>query len=240
MNILEVSGLTKLFGQLAAVNNLSFEVAKGEIFGIAGPNGAGKSTVFNVLTGLYQGSGKVFFDNVNISGLRPNQICRKGMTRTFQIPEVFYSMTVLVNVMVGAHFGNLHGYNEDEVIKETINLVGLQGKENTAAENLNLYDKKLTMLAAALATKPKLLLLDEPCAGLSPTETRDFMNLVNKLNQEQGITIIIIEHHMKVLTELSQRLMIMHNGEKICIGSPEEVSNDERVIELYLGVKKHA
>jgi branched-chain amino acid transport system ATP-binding protein len=210
-------------------------VEKGEIFGIAGPNGAGKTTLFNVITGFYRGSGVIIFDNVNITGLRPHQVCRKGIARTFQIPQLFVTLPVVDNVKVGAHFGVQGGHDERAIINETINLVGLQGKENVIAANLNLFDKKLTMLASALATKPKLLLLDEPIGGLSPTEVKQSVALVHKINQELGLTVIVIEHLMKVLTKISRRLMILHNGEKICLGPPQEVTNDKRVIEVYLG-----
>jgi branched-chain amino acid transport system ATP-binding protein len=235
MIILQVNNLTQRFGQLAAVKDLSFEVEKGEIFGIAGPNGAGKTTLFNVLTGFYRGSGDVIFDGRSIMGLRPHQICHRGIARTFQIPELFLTLPIVDNVRVGAHFGGRGGRDERERINEAISFVGLQGKENVIAANLNLFDKKLTLLAGTLATRPKLLLLDEPISGLSPTETREYMTLIRRTQKELGLTIIVIEHLMKVLTEISQRLMILHNGEKICIGPPKEVTKDKRVIEIYLG-----
>lgn len=235
MSILQVNKVTQCFGELAAVNNLSFEVEDGEIFGIAGPNGAGKSTLFDVITGFYRGSGDIIFDGSNIIGLRPHQVCHRGIARTFQIPELFLTLPVFDNVRVGAHFGVRGAHDERERINEAINFVGLQGKENIIAANLNLFDKKLTLLAVALATKPKLLLLDEPIGGLSPTELRESVNLIRRINKELGLTIIVIEHLMKVLTEISQRLMIIHNGEKICISSPQEVVKDRRVIEVYLG-----
>lgn len=238
--ILRCEGVTQRFGQLAAVNDLSFEVEKGEILGIAGPNGAGKTTLFNVITGIYRGLGNIYLDGARISGLRPHQICHKGVARTFQIPQLFLTLPLVQNVRVGAHFGNPRGHDEKQNIKEVIRFVGLEGRENVLAGSLNLLDKKLTMAAAALATKPKLLLLDEPIGGLSPTETKDFMALVRKINQELGLAIIIIEHLMKALTALSGRLMIMHNGEKICLGPPQEVTADKKVIEIYLGSKYHA
>ena len=235
MKILQVNKVSQRFGELAAVNDLSFDVEKGEIFGIAGPNGAGKTTLFNVITGFYQGSGDIIFDNVNIKGLRPHQICHKGIARIFQIPQLFLTLPVVENVRVGAHFGVVGTHDEKESINEAINLVELKGKENVIAANLNLFDKKRTMIAAALATKPKLLLLDEPIGGLSPIEVSQTITLFQKINKELGLTIIVIEHLMKVLTEISQRLMIIHNGEKICIGPPQEVTKDKRVIEVYLG-----
>ena len=235
MKILQVNKVSQRFGELAAVKDLSFDVEKGEIFGIAGPNGAGKSTLFNVITGFYRGSGDIIFDGRSIRGLRPHQVCRRGIARTFQIPQLFLTLPVVENVKVGAHFGVAGAHDEKESINEAINFVELKGKENVIAANLNLFDKKRTMLAAALAAKPKLLLLDEPIGGLSPIEVSQTITLFQKINKELGLTILIIEHLMKVLTEVSQRLMILHNGDKICIGPPQEVTKDKRVIEVYLG-----
>lgn len=242
MKILKVDKVTQRFGALAAVKDLSFELEEGEILGIAGPNGAGKSTLFNSITGFYRYSGDIYFNNEKITGLKPHQICHKGIARTFQIPELFLTLPLHDNLKVGAHFGvkTRGAEEEEEIIKGVIDLLELGGREDTVAANLNLFDKKLTMVAAALVTKPKLLLVDEPTAGLSPTETREFIDLFKKINKELGLSIIIIEHLMKVITELSQRLLIMENGAKITIGSPEEVTKDEKVIEIYLGRGKHA
>jgi len=236
--ILEVRQVTKRFGQLAAVNNLSFEVEEGEVFGIAGPNGAGKTTLFNLISGLYSGEGEIIFEGQRINGLRPYQICRKGLVRTFQIPTVFSTMSVYDNVRVGAHFGSDYRDDEDSIIRNVLDLVGLKGKESVEAKHLSLFDKKLTMLAATLATHPRLLMLDEPIAGLSPLEIQQSVALFKKINKELGITLIVIEHLMNVLMEISHRLMILHNGEKISIGSPEEVAKDKRVIEVYLGAER--
>ncbi len=240
MNILEIRNVTKTFGGLAAVNGLSFEIEKGEIFGIAGPNGSGKSTLFNIISGFDHGTGDVIFDNENVSLLRPHQICRKGIARTFQVPHLFSSFSVRNNVRIGAHFGSPGENNEEKTIKEVISFVRLKGKESIITANLNLFDKKKTMIATALATGPKLLMVDEPIGGLSPTETRETVALFKRINSELNVTIIIIEHMMKVLAELSSRLMILENGCKICIGKPEEVSRDERVINIYLGRGYHA
>jgi len=238
MAILKVEKANKCFGKLAAVRDVSFEVEKGEIFGIAGPNGAGKTTMFNLVAGMFPFSGDIIFDGLNINGLRPHQVCKRGIVRTFQTPLLCSTLTVFENVKVGVHFGAPRGHDkhsEKENIDDVISLVGLQGKENVIGEHLNLLDKKLTMLAAALATTPKLLLLDEPIGGLSPTEAKQSMKLFQKINKELGITIIVIEHLMKVLVEICQQLMILHNGEKICIGPPKEVTANEKVIEVYLG-----
>ena len=235
MKILQVKKLTKRFGELVATNDLSFEVEREEIFGVAGPNGAGKSTLFNLITGFYHGSGDIIFENMNISRLKPYQICHQGIARTFQIPQLFLNLSLFDNVRVGAHFGTQGVKNERDFINEVLSFVGLQGKESIIAANLNLFDKKMTMLAAALATKPKLLLLDEPIGGLSPAEVSQSLTIFKKINKELGVTIIIIEHLMKALVGLSQRLMILHSGEKIRIGPPQEVIQDKRVIEIYLG-----
>jgi len=237
--ILRLENVSKSFGVLAAVNNLSFEVKAKEVFGIAGPNGAGKTTLLNTISGRFKGSGKIIYDNLEINGLKPHQICRKGIARTFQIPLLFLPLNVFQNVKVGAHFGvEKDPQNEQERIKSAIRFTGLEGKENIPAKNLDLYHKRLTMLAAALATKPKLLLLDEPMGGLSPFEIKRFIALIIKTQDVLQLTVIIIEHIMKVLIELCQRLMILHNGEKICIGAPHDVIRDNRVREVYLGVRR--
>ncbi len=234
--ILEARHLTKRFGELAAVNDLSFEVEEGEIFGIAGPNGAGKTTLFNVISGVYSGSGEIIFDGQHLNRLRPYQVCRKGLARTFQIPTVFSTLTVYQNVRIGAHFGNRSKHKE-KVIEQVLDFVGLKEKEGAKAEALRLFDKKLLMVAAALATGPRLLMLDEPVGGLSPSEIEQSVALFRRINEELGITLIVIEHLMKVLMGISQRMMIIHNGQKISTGTPEAVANDEQVIEVYLGAE---
>jgi branched-chain amino acid transport system ATP-binding protein len=235
--ILQVRNLSKAFGAMKAVNNLSFEVPAGEVFGIAGPNGAGKTTVFNLITGFLQGSGEVCFEDEKVTNLKPFQICHRGIARTLQIPQIFSTLDVFNNVRFGAHFGNKHikDGNEAEIIHQVLEFVGLQDKKTAIAENMDLFHKKLIMIAAALATRPRLLLLDEPIGGLSPTEIDPLMGLIRKINQELNITVIIIEHLMKVLKELSHRLMILHYGEEIRTGPPAEVMEDEKVKEVYLG-----
>jgi len=237
MKILQVKNVRKEFGELKALQGVNFEVNRGEIFGIAGQNGAGKTTLFNIITGhLKSSGGQVIFEDENVANLAPHRICKKGIARIFQIPCVFSSMTVFENVLIGAYFGRFpKKRNEKKVAQEVIEFVGLAGKEDVVAEHVNLRDEKLIMLAAALATGPKLLLLDEPVGGLTPVEIKYFKELVKKINKEFGITVIMIEHLMDVLSDLSDRLMILNYGEVICIGSSEEVMQNKRVKEVYLG-----
>ena len=224
--ILRCENVTKQFGKLYAVDGLSFEVEEGTIFGIAGTNGSGKTTTFNLITGVYPFSGDIIFNGEKVSGMTPYKICHKGVARTFQIPQLFLSLSLLENVRAGAHFGASAEKHRANPLKQLVPQI---------AANLKLLDKKLAMIATALATKPKMLLLDEPIAGLNPIEIRQSIELIKKINHELGVTILIIEHFMKVLTELSQRLMILENGIQICIGPPHEVTQDKRVIETYLG-----
>jgi len=237
--LLQCKHLTKRFGNLKAVNDLTFEVNRGEIFGIAGPNGAGKTTLYNLISGIYSCKGRIIFEGQDINGLRAHRICKKGIARTFQIPQVFLTLSVRENVRVGAHFGVRHGKNEPRRIEKALAFTGLIDKKDVFGANLNLWDKKMTMIAAALATSPRLLLLDEPIAGLNPKEVRSAVDLIKRINTELGLTVIIIEHFMKVLTELSRRLMIIENGALICLGAPVEVTRDKKVIECYLG-DRHA
>jgi len=189
--------------------------------------------LFNAIAGRISSSGKIIFNGVNISNLRPHQICHSGIGRTFQTPRIFSTMTVRQNVKVGAHFGLQKSKNEDKIVDEIINFIGLEGKENVIAANLDLLGKKKTMLAAVLVTKPKLLLLDEPIGGLGAIEIEDFLNLIQKVKKK--VSIIIIEHLMSVLMSLSHRMMILCNGEIICLGTPQEIAEDKKVIEVYLG-----
>jgi len=234
MNVLEIKNLSKKFGDLTACNNISFDLKEKEIFGIAGPNGAGKTTLFNCLAGLYKNTGKIIFNGKNISNLNSDQVCHIGIARTMQIPTIFNSMTVRENIEVGAYFGRGMKNFKNE-IREIIDFLNIKDIVAKRGESLNLYDKKLTMIACALATKPEILLLDEPMGGLSPTEIEESMDTVKKINSEFGITIIIIEHLMKVITGISNRLLILDNGSIVKIGDPFEVCKDKKVIKVYLG-----
>ncbi len=232
--MLKVENVTKKFGELVAVNNLSFEVEEGQVYGIAGPNGAGKSTIYNLITGNYSYEGKIKFDGQDITGLPPYRIARLGIARTFQVPEIFPSLSVQKTVRVGSRFGARGGLDlkhSDEVIS----FVGLEEERFQDTGVLNLLGKKKLMIGAALATKPKILMLDEPMAGSNAGEIKSLMELIKKINQQLGITIIIIEHFMKVLTELTESLLIIESGRMICCDKPEIVTSDPRVIKSYLG-----
>ncbi len=232
--MLRVTQVTKKFGELTAVNNLSFEVAQGQVFGIAGPNGAGKSTVYNLITGLYDFEGSISFKDQDISGMPAHCIARLGIARTFQIPQTFPSLTVAKTVEVGSYFGSQAGFDRDHV-EEVLTFVNLSDKKQVLTGSLNLLDKKMLMIGAALATRPEILMLDEPMAGSNSKEILRLMDLIRRINQDLGVTIILIEHFMKVLTELTQKLLIIETGTEICCGDPREVTSDPRVIECYLG-----
>lgn len=233
MAILEAHEVSKRFGSLEALRGVSFQVEEGEVFGIAGPNGAGKSVLFKVITGFYRPtSGRVVFDGVNLVGLSPNQISSRGLVRTFQTPVTFHSISVRENLLVGAFFG---GGGTARRVPEIVDLLGIEGAMNRMATNLDLYTTKKVVLGAALATGCRVLLLDEPMAGFSHVEIEDFLRLVRRVNQEWGLTILIIEHLLDVLIGVSDRMLILHYGEVLFQGSPEEVRRHEGVAKVYLG-----
>ncbi len=232
--ILKVNHVTKKFGQLVAVNDLSFTVEKGQVFGIAGPNGAGKSTVYNLITGFYPFEGRIEFDHRDISGLPPHRISKLGIARTFQIPQTFPSLTVEKSIGVGNRFG-APGRFDPAYVEEIIRFLDMQAIRHQPTGQLNLLGKKKLMMGAALATRPKILMLDEPMAGSNANEVKDLMAFIRRINADMGITIIIIEHFMKVLTELTETLLIIETGTEICCGNPVAVTSDPRVVECYLG-----
>jgi branched-chain amino acid transport system ATP-binding protein len=232
--ILRVDHVTKKFGELTAVNDLSFTVEKGQMFGIAGPNGAGKSTVYNLITGFYPYEGSIIFDGRDISGLPPHRICQLGISRTFQIPQTFPSLTVEKSIGVGNRFG-ARGRFEPPYVEQIIGFLDMHDIRQQFTGQLTLLNKKKLMMGAALATRPKILMLDEPMAGSNAYEIKELMDFIRRINREMGITIIIIEHFMKVLTELTENLLIIETGTKVCSGDPCAVTRDPRVIECYLG-----
>lgn len=232
--MLTVSNATKKFGELVAVNDLSFRVEKGQVYGIAGPNGAGKSTVYNLITGNYPFEGQITFNGKSISGMPPHKIAKRGISRTFQVPQTFPSLTVAQSIGVGVRFGDRKRFDPRR-IERIIDFVGLEEERHRLAGELNLLGKKKLMIGAALGTRPRLLMLDEPMAGSNAHEIQDLMTLIRSINEKMGVTIIIIEHFMKVLTELTERLLIIESGTRVAEGDPEEVTRHPEVIECYLG-----
>ena len=238
--MLKCIGVSKEFGGLKALKKVDFTVNENEITGLVGPNGSGKSTLLNIISGVYKpDSGKVLFMNEDISKLPPYLICSKGITKTSQSVQSFPDMTTLENVLAGVLFGRKEVKDHDPLrkAKELLEFVGLdQEKFNIPARNLNVVELRRVQLARALATAPKLLLLDEILTGLTPKESDEAIALV-KLIRKQGVTILIVEHVMKVIMGLCDRVTVLHHGEKICEGTPEEVCNDENVVKVYLGKK---
>jgi branched-chain amino acid transport system ATP-binding protein len=238
ISLLEISGLTKHFGGLAAVQKVSFAIDRGEIVSLIGPNGAGKTTIFNLLSGVYPpDEGEIRLDGDDLVGHRPFEVCQRGVGRTFQIMQPFPHMTVLENVITSGLFGQVPRVPMKKVEKEARELcrwVGLGEKMGVYPRNLPVADQKRIEIARALAIKPKLLLLDEVMSGLTPTETAEAIKLVRQL-RDRGITIFLIEHVMKVVMGISDRVIVLHHGEKISEGSPQRVAHDRKVIEAYLG-----
>ena len=233
--MLEVRNLTKYFGGLGAVRNLSFEVEKGQIFGLIGPNGSGKTTVFNLINGFYSPtSGEILFKGKPITGFKPNVICRKGIARTFQVVKPLSRMTVLENVMASA-FCRVNSLDKakEEALK-TLEFCVLLHRKDYLAKSLTIGDRKRLEIARALATRPELLLLDETAAGLNPTELDQAINLIRKI-RDRGVTILIVEHIMKVIMSISDRIHAINYGQTITEGAPQEVANNQAVIEAYLG-----
>jgi branched-chain amino acid transport system ATP-binding protein len=243
MPILEGNGVTKYFGGLAAVSRVDFHVEQGEVVGLIGPNGAGKTTLFNLISAaLTPKSGTIRFKDADITGLRPYKICRMGVARTFQTVKVFPNMPVLNHVILGSYFGMSPGMSSSEALRsalEILDFVGLSAVKAAPAKDLTLANQKRLEVARALATHPELLLLDEIMAGLNLSEVAQAMELVIRI-RDKGITIIMIEHVMKAIMSLCERIMVLHHGQKIAEGTPQEISTSEKVIKVYLGDRAHA
>ncbi len=238
MALLEVSNLTRDFGGLRAVANLSFEVASGEIVGLIGPNGAGKTTVFNLITGfLRPTAGDIRLDGESIVGLRPNAVARRGIVRTFQIVKPFPHLTVRENAALGALMRVATKAEADAEAGRVLELVGLGAKLDVPAADLTLSDQKRMEIARALATRPKLLLLDEPLAGLNPREVEDACELVKKI-RAGGVTVVLVEHVMKAIMRISDRVVVIRQGEKIADAPPQQAVADPAVIAAYLGKRR--
>ncbi|MCS7281986.1 MAG: ABC transporter ATP-binding protein [Anaerolineae bacterium] len=238
MPLLEGKGVTRYFGGLAAVHKVDFYVERGEIVGLIGPNGAGKTTLFNLISGaLVPQSGQIHFKGENITGLKPHVICKKGIARTFQLVRIFPNMSALENVALAALFGRPDGLSMKQALEEAekwLEFVGLSAVKGVPARNLTLANQKRLEVARALATDPELLLLDELMAGLNPTEVAQAMDLVNQI-RERGITVFVVEHVMKAIMGICDRIIVLHHGEKIAEGTPQEIANSRTVIEVYLG-----
>ncbi|MFJ7952694.1 ABC transporter ATP-binding protein [Lysinibacillus sp. NPDC096418] len=248
--VLELKNITKNFGGISALTDVSFKINEGEIFGLIGPNGAGKTTMFNVITNMFPlTSGQISFLGEDISGIKPHKITDKGICRTYQNIRLFSQMTVLENVLVGGHCRSSSGVfrsvfrtksqrieEEDmyETAKELLELVGLAQFEDVVAENLAYGQQRRLEIARALSSKPKLLLLDEPAAGMNETETEDLFDLIKQV-QKRGITILLIEHDMPFVMKLCDRITVLNFGKKLAEGTPEEIQNNQDVIEAYLG-----
>jgi branched-chain amino acid transport system ATP-binding protein len=236
--LLKVTDIVKRFRGLVAVDHVSFEVAKGEIFAVIGPNGAGKTTLFNMIAGVYvPDDGSISFAGERIEGLAPDKICRRGIARTFQIVRPFPALTVEENVVVGAL---LHRQDVDEARKRAhvlLRRLELYDKRSQTASSLTLPDRKRMELARALATEPKLLLLDEVMAGLRPTEIDGVVVTLRELNRETGLTILLIEHVMRAVMALAARVLVVHHGAAIAEGAPDAVVRSPAVIDSYLGAE---
>jgi len=232
----EVRGISKQFGGVAALKDVNIRINEGEIYGLIGPNGAGKTTLFNLIFGIYSpDQGSIWFKGENITNYKPHQVCAKGIGRTFQLVKPFGKVSVLDNVTIGALCRLRDVEEAKKKALSVLETVGLLNKKDVLAKNLTLADRKRLELARALATKPQFLLLDEIMAGLNPAEIEATISLIKKVRESSGITMFIIEHIMQVIMTLSNRIGVLHHGEKIAEGTPKEIANNKRVIEAYLG-----
>lgn len=234
-HLLELENVTRVFGGLTAVNDLTFHLDQGEVVGLIGPNGAGKTTTFNLISGADKpSSGTVRFKGDIVSGLKAHQVCMRGLTRTFQVVQPFPDMTALENVMVGAFARHRSRQAAEEKAHAVLERIGMQRKAAALGRDLTLLELKRLEIGKALATEPELLLLDEVAAGLTPVEIDDILDLVRKLNGE-GMSLLVVEHVMKVIMSLSDRIVVLNFGLKIAEGTPKEIASHRAVLDAYLG-----
>jgi branched-chain amino acid transport system ATP-binding protein len=240
MSLIEIRDISKNFGGLAALSHVSYSVEEGEILGLIGPNGAGKTTLFNVVNGFYPPSrGEVFFKREKISHLKPHQICKLGIARTFQVVRPLQRMTTLDNVIASSFLRASNKKEAEEMALETMRFTGIYEDRNIISKGLPLGKRKKLEITRALATRPEMLLLDESFAGLNPSEQNEVIEIIRKV-REKGITIMVIEHHMKVIMSISDRIVVLNYGEKIAEGTPKEIGNSPLVIQAYLGDAENA
>ena len=241
MSLIEVRNVSKQFGGLAALTDVSFVLNKGEILGLIGPNGAGKTTMFNVINGFYPPTkGDVLLKGEMVSNLKPHVLCRLGVARTFQIVKPLQRMSTLDNVIASAFIRSKSKAQAEEIAVEVLKFTNLYDDRNLISKGLPLGKRKRLEIARALATQPEIILLDESFAGLNPTEINEQIEIVNKIRTERGITILIIEHHMKVIMSISDRIVVLTYGQKIAEGTPSEIGHNPLVIEAYLGEEQSA
>jgi branched-chain amino acid transport system ATP-binding protein len=240
MDLIEIRDVSKNFGGLAALTHVSFFLKQGEILGLIGPNGAGKTTLFNVVNGFYPPSrGEVFFKSEKISDLKPHQICKLGIARTFQVVRPLQRMTALDNVIASAFLRAKNKSEAEGIALETMRFTDLYEDRHVVSKGLPLGKRKKLEITRALATRPEMLLLDESFAGLNPSEQNELIEIIRKV-RANGITIMVIEHHMKVIMSISDRIVVLNYGEKIAEGTPKEIGNNPLVIQAYLGDAENA
>ena len=239
--VLEGEGVTKYFEGLTALKDVDFKMEKGEILGVIGPNGAGKTTLINCISGVYKpDAGRFRFEGQDISGLKQDKICKLGIARTFQIVRPFLNLTALENVMIGILYGRGGSAGMRDARRDALSFlgfVGLEEEKDIPAKNLTVQKRKMLELARALATDPTVILMDETVAGLNPSETLQAMQVIRRIRDDFGISLLWIEHVMKAIMGVADRIIVLHHGEKIAKGDPTAIANDPRVITAYLGEK---